>query len=72
MLLSAPICSCGGHFTFWANVKCPKCRYEFPWARPDEDKLDVRIHANRIVIIDGAIVYDDKPEDTWLERVEAE
>jgi hypothetical protein len=56
MLRSAPICPCGGHFTFWANVKCPNCWYEFPWTRDEvKDELDARVHAGRIVIIDGAI-----------------
>ena len=65
----APPCPCGGHFQLWANIKCPHCRYEFPYAGGTKNPT-VRVGDTEIIVIDGATVVGDSPSDSWIARVE--
>lgn len=67
-LKSAPAAPNGGQFSFWANVKCPFCNKEFPYNNGIRD-LNVRINDSKIVLIDGAVVVGDNPEETWQVKV---
>jgi len=69
-LRDAPPALDGGHFTFWANVKCPHCKKELPYNNGVKD-LKVRIYDSRIILIDGAMVVGDNAEETWRIRVRA-
>lgn len=64
----APACPCGGHFGLWSNVKCPSCAYEFPYNYGVKSVL-TRILDSAIVVIEGATVVGDGPNDSWIARV---
>ena len=65
----APPCPCGGRFGLWTNVKCPHCGIEFPYNRGVKDPFG-RIMDRKVVVIDGAVVVGDGPDDSWVARVE--
>jgi hypothetical protein len=65
----APPSPCGGHFALWSNIKCPHCNYEFPYNRGVKSPA-VRISDPTVVVVDGATVLGDGPDDSWIARVE--
>ena len=60
----APPCPCGGKFEFWAFVKCPHCRQEFPY-NAGVRNLKVRLNEDHLIILTGALVLGDGPDDTY-------
>jgi hypothetical protein len=60
VLKAAPPCPCGGRFSFWANVKCPHCWFEFPYARGVRN-VALRINEPYIIAVDGAVVLEGDP-----------
>lgn len=66
-LVTAPPCSCGGRFEFWAGIKCPHCGLESSYLVKDPY---LRIYNPKIAIVDGAIVFDDTVESSWRCKVE--
>jgi hypothetical protein len=65
----APQCPCGGRFTFWANVKCPHCWFEFPYSNGLRN-VEFRIHEPYIIAVDGAIILEGDPERDWKARIQ--
>jgi hypothetical protein len=65
----APPCPCGGHFALWSNIKCPHCRYEFPYNKGVKSPA-IRIMDRTVIVIDGAMVIGDSLDDSWIARVE--
>jgi hypothetical protein len=57
-----------GRFGFWANVKCPHCWYEFPYAQGIRN-VELRINEPYIIAVDGAIVLEGDPSSDWMVRV---
>jgi hypothetical protein len=51
-----PPCPCGGRFRTWSNVRCPHCRYEFPYNN-GERNLDLRYHETQLVWVEGATAF---------------
>ncbi len=51
-----PPCPTGGRFTIWANIKCPSCDYEFPYAGGKRDEA-VRFFESKIVWVEGATAF---------------
>ena len=68
LLIKAPSAPSGGHFTFWANVKCPHCKTEIPYNNGNMD-LNIRINDSKIVLINDAIVVGDSEKDTWRIKI---
>lgn len=62
---NAPLCPCGGHFMIWANVKCPHCHKEIPYNKGIKDPK-VRAFDSGLIILKGAMVVDDTPEQSWI------
>jgi len=58
VLITAPPAPSGGEFTFWSNVRCPHCNFEFPYNEGIQD-LDMRLNEYKIIVIDGAIIVGD-------------
>jgi len=46
----------GGRFKTWANIKCPGCGFEFPYAGGRRDET-TRYYDSKIVWIEGAIAF---------------
>lgn len=68
VLKVAPPCPCGGRFSFWANVKCPHCWFEFPYARGVRN-VELRINEPYIIAVDGAVVLEGDPGCDWMARI---
>lgn len=51
-----PDCECGGDFKIWANVKCPHCRYEFPYNNGSKVE-SVRYRESKLIWVEGASAY---------------
>lgn len=51
-----PPCGCGGRFTLFSNVKCPSCRYEFPYNNGVRDVV-ARYSESKLIWLQGAIAY---------------
>lgn len=51
-----PPCECGGHFNLWSNVKCPHCRFQFPYDENSKNK-NIRYRESKIVWVEGATAY---------------
>jgi hypothetical protein len=69
VLGAAPPCPCGGRFTFWANVKCPHCWYEFPYGGGMRNNIDLRINEHYIIAVDGAIILHGDSSLDWKARI---
>ena len=48
----------GAKYSVWSNVKCPKCRLEFPYRFTGN--LKVRLSDQEVVLIDGCTVDSDE------------
>jgi endogenous inhibitor of DNA gyrase (YacG/DUF329 family) len=68
ILEDTPDCPHGKKFTLWANVRCPHCGKEFPYNQGVKN-IAVRINEPEIILIDGAVVLGDTPEDSWKVKV---
>jgi len=51
-----PPCPTGGLFRIWANVRCPHCGYEFPYAGGEKNE-EVRFFESKIIWVEGATVF---------------
>ena len=69
ILNSAPPAPDGGIFSFWANVRCPECAYEFPYNNGNKD-LPLRIFEPKIIVVDGVTIVADSPADSSVVRVQ--
>jgi hypothetical protein len=67
-LESAPPGPDGGVFTFWANVRCPHCKHEFPYNNGVKN-LAMRIFEPKIILVDGSVVLGDSDADSYIVRV---
>lgn len=51
-----PPCPAGGQFKIWANIKCPHCGYEFPYASGQRNET-VRFFDSKVIWIEGATAF---------------
>ena len=51
-----PPCPHGGRFTVWANIQCPSCGYQFPYAGGQRNEA-VRFFDSQLVWIEGATAF---------------
>lgn len=68
ILENAPDAPAGGRFGFWSNIKCPHCRKEIPYNKGVKN-VELRIFEPRIVLVDGAVLLGDSPDQSWRVRV---
>lgn len=68
---NAPDAPSGGRFSLWSNIKCPSCGKEFPYNNGVRD-INARIREPYIILIDGAVVVGDNPQENWSVKVKAQ
>jgi hypothetical protein len=71
LLDQAPLAPDGGHFVFWANVKCPSCKQELPYNNGIRD-LHLRIFEPGIILVDHARIIGDSHKESCEVIVELE
>ena len=68
LLASAPSAPDGSRFALWANVKCPKCEYEFPYNAGVRSILR-KLTDPKIPLIDGMHVIADTQNESYTIKV---
>ncbi len=56
--LASSVCDVNKNFAIWNNVKCPKCKVEFPYRF--KGNLKLRLTDPAIILIDGCTVDSDQ------------
>lgn len=57
LLATLPLSS-AKKYSVWSNVKCPKCRNEFPYRF--KENLKLRLEDTGVILIDGCVLDSDK------------
>lgn len=65
MLATAPTAPDGGAFELWANVRCPRCAYEFPYNK-GSNNIAVRLYEAKIIVVDGSTIVGDSDADSYV------
>ena len=56
--LASSVCDVNKNYAIWNNVKCPKCKVEFPYRF--KGNLKLRLTDPAIILIDGCTVDSDQ------------